>query len=349
MSQVTQIIVPYYNPLTLSDLSSLCIVRNIENFVDEENIAGRIFYLWKDGLSFSDTTLEQFFQAVINYRGELDARWITLFLGSRHRAWKFVTALRDNSEGICSKQEKAEFSNFTNAIERHNIIYSTGVLKRILICHNVSMPEPEVLKGLLEFSEPLGITLEDCSNFDSKLGVLGLISAHSPCLITLKLYCCGTLLTQCIQHFASASPLLSPRSIEQLVSKLDLSHLRLLTLRELPAEATSSYTYVLEQLADRLSTHLLQLDLSDADFSACVSFEWLSHLRRLRALILADCQLPTDRTPLIASICALPDLIRLDIAQLGGLQADPAQENWIPFHVCVLFLSHLFSYICFCC
>ena len=139
--------------------------------------------------------------------------------------------------------------------------------------------------------------------------------------------------------------------MEQLVSKLDLSHLRLLTLRELPKEAISSYTCLLEQLADRLSPHLLQLDLSDADFSACASFEWLSRLRRLRALILADCQLPKDRTPLIASICALSNLIRFDIAHFGGLQSDPAQETWIPFQVClisepVVFLHCFLAVIC---
>ena len=93
MTHAIQNFLAYDNPLSLVTLSSLCVVRNIKHFINEEEISDRTFYLWKEGLSFSDATLEQLFQATINSRGKLDARWITLFLGSRRRAQQFFTSL----------------------------------------------------------------------------------------------------------------------------------------------------------------------------------------------------------------------------------------------------------------
>ena len=378
----------YDNPLTLVDLCSVSIVLNIEHFVDEEIISDRTFYLWKAGLSFSDSRLEQLFQTAINNRGELDARWITLFLGSRCRARQLITALFPVSEnepdGVYSHHDESLLSSVTSAEDylpvpvernqqctsspsnssvfmramsaairfivtnfqrafrktevtsgtaRQSTIDSIGVLRRLLIQYNVSIPEPALLSSLLMCSKPLEITLEDCSNLDSRLGVLELIAAHCPHLITLKLYRCGTLLTQCFDRFAAAS--LSLHLMKQFASRLDLSHLRVLALRDLPAAAFASNScLLLEQLADRLSTHLLQLDLSDADLSACVSFDWLSRLHHLRALILTDCQMCTDRTPLIGAICSLPDLIRLDIAHLGGHYLNNNPEYDGPIRVC---------------
>ena len=380
--------VTYDNPLTLANICSVFIVRNIEHFVTEAVISDKTFYLWKEGLSFSDATLEQLFQTAINNRGELDARWITLFLGSRCRARQLITALFPVSEnepdGVYSQHDESVLSSVTSAegylpvpVERNKqctsspsnspvfvramsaairyimtnlqrafrktavtsgtarqtTIDSTGVLRRVLIQHNVSIPEPALLSSLLVCSKPLEITLEDCSNLDSRLRVLELIAAHCPHLITLKLYRCGTLLTQCFERFAAAS--LSLRSMKQFASRLDLSHLRFLALSDLPAAAFASNScLLLEQLSDRLSTHLLQLDLSDADLSTCASFEWLSCLRHLRALILTDCQMPTDRAPLIDAICSLSDLIRLDIAHFGGHYLNNNPEYDGPIRVC---------------
>lgn len=99
MSQDTHdlLFVAYDNSLSLADLSSLCIVRNMEHFVDEEIISEKAFYVWKHGLSLADLTLEKLFQATIRHRGELNATWLTLFLGSRGRARQFVDALLNHS------------------------------------------------------------------------------------------------------------------------------------------------------------------------------------------------------------------------------------------------------------
>ena len=89
--------IAYDNPLSLSDLSTLYIARNIKHFVDEEIISERAFYLWKSGISFSDRTLEKLFQATLRHSGELNATWITLFSGSRDRAQQFIDALLNQS------------------------------------------------------------------------------------------------------------------------------------------------------------------------------------------------------------------------------------------------------------
>ena len=385
MSLPSYSFVQYDNPLTLANLCSVFIVRNIEHFVSEAVISDKTFYFWKDGISFSDGTLEQLFQATINNRGQLDMRWITLFLGSRCRALKLMTTLvsaaasGNKSDGLLSEHKEtllssvtsaegsyslseelshhctstpsnvngansqvfttvslsATFHNMTNpklapnvfqnvavtsGDARQTIIDSTGRIKRFVIRHNVSIREPALLAGLLKSSEPFEITLEDCSNLD--LNVLELIAAHCLHLITLKLYRCGSLLTQCLRRFIADSHL-SPRAIEQFAFGLDLSHLRVLVLHDLPADATSpDACLLLEHLADRLSTHLLQLDVSGADFSCSASFDWLSRLRQMRMLQLANCKLPSDRTFLIAAICALHDLIRLDFFHLGEQQSD---------------------------
>lgn len=379
--------VAYDNPFDLVHLCFVCILRNIEHFVNEENSSGRSFYIWKDGISFSDATLEQLFQIAINYRGELDECWITLFLGSRWRARQLIDSLGSfpssgnkpdlvyskHDNGVLSSVTFAESplpikvelnqvctitpSNFngpnspvflrvmpssktylqpavknlefTSRASKQSVIDSTGVLKRVVIRYDVSIPEPALIAGLLEFSEPVEITLEDCSTLDSKLKIFELIAAKFSSLITLKLYRSGTLFTQYFSAFS-----LNPRTIGLLMSGFDLSHLRVLALHDLPAAATSPQAKpLLEHLADRLSAHLLQLDISGANLSSCHSFEWLSRLRNLHVLILADCQLPSDRSPLIAAICTLSQLIRLDLAHLGGLQSDPAEKSWIPFQV----------------
>ena len=93
MFDFTQCFVAYDNPPTLSNLSSLCIVENIKHFVIEEIISDTVFFLWKDDVAIDNSTLEQLFQASLNQRGELDARWISLFLGSRRRARQLITIL----------------------------------------------------------------------------------------------------------------------------------------------------------------------------------------------------------------------------------------------------------------
>ena len=93
MSDFTECFVAYDNPPTLANLSSLCIVDNIKHYVIEEIISDTVFYLWKDDVSIPNSTLEQLFQATLNNRGELDARWITLFLGSRRQARQLITML----------------------------------------------------------------------------------------------------------------------------------------------------------------------------------------------------------------------------------------------------------------
>ena len=203
---------------------------------------------------------------------------------------------------------------------RLETIESTGVLKRLLIPRNLLKLEMKLLVGLLKYSEPLEIIFEDCSKlmFDSKIEILELIAAHCPFLITLKLYRCNKLFatTKCFKHFDSC---FSPRAMEQFASGLDLSHLRVLALHDLPAAATSPHAcLLLDQLADRLSTHLLELDLSGADLYFAASFGWLSRLRHLRVLILVNCHLPTEPSLLISAICDLRDLMRLDIAHLSG-------------------------------
>ena len=213
---------------------------------------------------------------------------------------------------------------------RRKTIDSTGVLRRLVIRENASLQDPELLAGLLEYSEPLEITFEDCSCFDAKLEVLELIAAHCPRLVTLKLYRCGNLLTQC---FESPSPFVSTRAMEALATGLDFSHLRVLALHALPAVATSTHACLLEHLADRLAAHLLQLDLSDANLSSCASFEWLSRMRHLRVLLLANCQLPKERAPLVAAICELRDLVRLDLEHLGGQHADFEADNDVSIRV----------------
>lgn len=534
MLQADQSFVAYDNPPTLVDLSSLCIVKNIKHFVNEEAIQGREFYIWKEGVVFSDFTLEQIFQATLNHNGELPARFLTLFLGSRRRAHQFISTsinpvplditdgadsdsfIRRNSElespcyrrvehlphgaSVTRSYSASEIANysplsdrpvttpfffhprltlfrhsahissldnsparandfnlnplnqpndgagdalqqavnypsdenkinmeesdndfqdpaqdmplddserssvtsaedsvsvidepahcsssnlstesgpnakqqvetaivspsdsrdsmsdlhrpssasknraaFTSAGARRKTIDSTGVLRRLVVRHNVSIPEPELLASLLESSQPLEITIEDCSNFDSKLELLELIAAHCPQLITLKLYRCGTLLTQCFDHLSNASPCISSHEMELLASNLDFSHLRVLALHALPAAATSSHASLLEHLADRLSAHLLHLDLSDANLSASTSFAWLSRMRHLRVLLLANCQLPKDRAPLISAICALPDLIRLDLEHLGGQHSDFEQENDLSIRVRCVAFDHFF-------
>ena len=220
-----------------------------------------------------------------------------------------------NVSGPHSQQQIAStiYQFATHQRMNHQAIDSTGVLKRLAIPRTVSMPATELLAGLIKFSEPVEITLEDCSGIKSKLEVLKLIAAHYPRLITLKLCRCGTLLTTCFEQIS----FLSPRAMNQLASGLDLSHLRILTLHDLPAATSPHASLLLERLADRLSTHLLQLDLSNADFSCFASFGWLSRLRHLRVLILVNCKLPSDRSPLIFAICELVDLIRLDLADLS--------------------------------
>ena len=91
MSDLTQYFVAYDNPPTLANLSSQCIVDNIKYFVIEEIISDRVFYLWK--VPIPNSTLEQLFQTTLNNRREVDARWITLFLGSRHRARQLITII----------------------------------------------------------------------------------------------------------------------------------------------------------------------------------------------------------------------------------------------------------------
>ena len=450
MSLATYSFVTYDNPLTLIDCCLFFIVRNIEHFATQGNISDKTFYLWKDGVSLSNGTLEQFFQVTIKYRGEIDARWITLFLGSRFRARQFLASLSspdrssaiDHPNGVTGYSPEACLSNLkdeietkkleptdeflehsvkklqeergriltqvmpldesemssvtlagdsvkavsnedktainstsihsninpnseqqvsatvslygtrerinyfqrtpsffknrteTNAGVRYTTIDFTGILKRLVIPRNCLMPAPELLACLLKYSEPFEIMLEDCSNLDSKLEALELIAAHFSRVITLKLYRCGSLLTQCFECFSAASPL-SSRAMEQLAAGLDLPHLRVLALRDMPATAFSSNEcLLLEQLTDRLSTHLLQLDLSGADFSCSASFDWLSRLRHLRVLLLANCQMPSDRAPLIAAICSLPDLIQLDIAHFGGQYLDKNPEYDGPIRVC---------------
>ena len=359
MSLATSSFVTYDNPSTLADLCSVSIVRNIENFVNEAIISDKTFYLWKEGISFNDGTIEQLFQTVIHYRGELDARWLTLFFGSKLRARQLITALvSEPDELLLSSVDLAESpfpakrkrtqlcistsSNFNNVAvangnTRETTIDSNGVLRQVVIPRNVAMPEPALLAGLLEASEPLEITLEDCSNFGSKLRVLELIAAHCPRLIILKLYRCGSLLTECFKRFPSDSPL-SPRAMEQFASGLDLSHLRVLALCDLPAAATTPHAcLLLEQLSDRLAPHLVQLDLSGADFSVCASFGWLSRLQRLRVLLLADCRMPSDRAPLLAAICSLSLLTRLDLQHLYrdyDIDLNDTQRSHSPFKVC---------------
>lgn len=108
----------------------------------------------------------------------------------------------------------------------HQTLDRTAVLKRLVLRHDFSMPEAELLAALLACAEPLVIKFDDCSKFN---------------------------------RFA-ASPLLAP-AMAQFASKLHLSHLRELTLHKLPAAATSSHWCdLLFDLADRLSTHLLELE-----------------------------------------------------------------------------------------
>lgn len=90
MVESSQNFVSYDNPQSLSDLSARCIVQNIEHFVNKKNILGKEYFLWKENIVLSDTSIEQIFQANIAQRGEIDNLWITLFLGSRSRAQQFV-------------------------------------------------------------------------------------------------------------------------------------------------------------------------------------------------------------------------------------------------------------------
>ena len=199
----------------------------------------------------------------------------------------------------------------------HKSVYSTGVLERLVIRNNVLMRDPKLLAGILEASKPLKITFENCSRINLRWDGLRQIASHCPHLISLNLYRCGALLSECFESFADASSFWSPRAMEQFASGLDLSHMRVLTLHDLPSAATTPQAcYLLEQLADHLSAQLLHLDLTGANFRWCSSFSWLSRLRHLRVLILTNCFLPINRSLLVDAICELHDLVRLDLHQL---------------------------------
>lgn len=93
MSQTIHKSISFDNPTSLSYISALSIVRNIEHFAIEKTISDRTFYLWKAGLILSDWDLEQIWEATLEHLGKLEHKWITLFLGSRHRALQFITLL----------------------------------------------------------------------------------------------------------------------------------------------------------------------------------------------------------------------------------------------------------------
>lgn len=65
MFESSQNLFSYDNPQSLSDFSARCIVKNIEHFVNKEIILGKEYFLWKENIVLSDTSLEQIFQANI--------------------------------------------------------------------------------------------------------------------------------------------------------------------------------------------------------------------------------------------------------------------------------------------
>ena len=83
----------------LCEISKILSMRKI--YQAEYSINGRMVY------HFPILRSNIFFQIVTNYRGDLDAPWITLFLGSRHRSRKFISTLGDIT-GVCSKRKKEE-------------------------------------------------------------------------------------------------------------------------------------------------------------------------------------------------------------------------------------------------